>query len=146
MAQYLLEIGTEELPPKAVNITRDYLKEKAREIFKDFFEYISDENIKEFATPRRIAVLVKNLKLQQDLQKKVIIGPPAKVAIDENGNFLNPALAFASKNNIPIESLQVIENEKGRYVGAEIIEEGKKLEEVIKEEIPKIILRNMTPC
>ncbi|HIE59707.1 MAG TPA: glycine--tRNA ligase subunit beta [Persephonella sp.] len=141
MAQYLLEIGTEELPPKAVNIAKGYLKEKVKETFKNFFEYISDENIKEFATPRRLAVLVKNLKLQQDAQKRVIIGPPAKIAIDENGNFLKPALAFASKNNIPIESLQVIENEKGKYIGAEIIEEGKKLEEVIKEEIPKLILR-----
>ena len=140
MANYLLEIGTEELPPKAVNIAKNYLREKSQEIFKDFFEYISEENIKEYATPRRIAILIKNLKLQQDSQKKVIIGPPAKVAIDENGNFLKPALAFASKNNIPIEALQVIENEKGKYIGAEIVEEGKKLEEVIKEEIPKLIL------
>jgi len=140
MAKYLLEVGTEELPPKAVNIARTYLKEKLQELFKDFFEYISEENIKEYATPRRIAFLIDNLKLKQDSQKKVILGPPAKVAIDENGNFLKPALAFASKNNIPVESLQIIENEKGRYIGAEVIEEGAKLEDIIKSELPKTIL------
>ncbi len=140
MATYLLEIGTEELPPKAVNIARQYLKEKLHETFFDFFEFISEENIKEFATPRRIGFLIKNLKLQQEPKKKVIIGPPAKVAIDENGKYTKAALAFAAKNNIPIENLTVIENEKGRYIGAEIVEEGKKLEDTIKEEIPKLIL------
>jgi len=62
MATYLIEIGTEELPPKAVNIAREFLKEKLNELFLNFFEFISEENIKEFSTPRRIAFLIKNLK------------------------------------------------------------------------------------
>jgi len=85
MATYLIEIGTEELPPKAVNIARQFLKEQFHQLFFNFFEYISEENIKEYATPRRIAFLIKNLKLQEEAEKKLLIGPPAKVAVDENG-------------------------------------------------------------
>ncbi|RMA96108.1 glycine--tRNA ligase subunit beta [Hydrogenothermus marinus] len=137
--KYLLEIGTEELPPKAINIAREFLKEKLNEIFLNFFEYISPENIEEFATPRRLAFLIKNLKEKEDSEKQVLIGPPAKVAIDNEGKFTKAALAFASKNNIPIEDLKIIENEKGKYIGAEIIKEGKNIREVIKKEIPEII-------
>ena len=139
MAQYLLEIGCEELPPKAVNTAREFLKEKLNELFFNFFQYHSPDNIEEFATPRRIGFLVKNLNEKQPPEKKVIIGPPAKVAVDEEGKFTKAALAFASKNNIPIEELKIIENEKGRYVGAEIIREGRDIRQVIEKEIPEII-------
>ncbi len=139
MAQYLLEIGCEELPPKAVNVAREFLKEKINEIFFNFFQYHSPDNIEEFATPRRIGFLVKNLNEKQPPEKKVIIGPPAKVAVDDEGKFTKAALAFASKNNIPIEELKIIENEKGRYIGAEITKEGRNIKEVIEKELPEII-------
>ncbi|HEV09166.1 MAG TPA: glycine--tRNA ligase subunit beta, partial [Sulfurihydrogenibium azorense] len=61
MRTYLLEIGCEELPPKAILTYKDFLKNYIQENFKDFFLYDSPENIKVFATPRRLAVLVKNL-------------------------------------------------------------------------------------
>ncbi len=136
---YLLEIGTEELPPKAVNIAREFLREKINGIFFNFFEYVSPENIEEFASPRRIGFLVKNLKEKEDSQKKLIIGPPAKVAIDSEGKFTKAALAFATKNNIPVEKLKVIENEKGKYLGAEVIQEGKNIREVIQKDLVEAI-------
>jgi glycyl-tRNA synthetase beta chain len=136
---YLLEIGTEELPPKAVNVARNFLKEKLNETFFNFFEFISPDNIEEFATPRRLGFLIKNLKEKESSEITTIIGPPAKVALDENGNFTKAALAFASKNNIPIENLKIIENEKGKYIGAQIEKEGRNVKDVIKEEIPKIL-------
>ncbi|MBK3332154.1 glycine--tRNA ligase subunit beta [Persephonella atlantica] len=140
MKNYLLEIGTEELPPKAVEISLNYFSQKLPEIFKNFFEYDTPENIEIFGSPRRIGFLIKNLKEREPSQEKIIVGPPAKVAIDEDGNFTKAALAFASKNNIPVEQLQVIENEKGRYIGAKILIEGKKLEDFIREEIPPLVL------
>ncbi len=140
MRNYLLEIGTEELPPKAVEISLNYFSQKLPEIFKNFFEYDTPENVEIFASPRRVGFLMKNLKEREPSQEKVVIGPPAKVAIDENGKFTKAALAFASKNDISVEQLQIIENEKGRYVGAKILIEGKKLENFIKEKIPPFIL------
>ncbi len=140
MKNYLLEIGTEELPPKAIEISLNYFSQKLPETFKNFFEYDTSENIEIFASPRRIGFLIKNLRDREPSQEKVIIGPPAKVAIDEDGNFTKAALAFASKNNISIEQLQVVENEKGRYIGAKVIIEGKSTEEFIREKIPSFIL------
>lgn len=143
MKSYLLEIGCEELPPKAILTYEEFLKEYAHQTFKDFFIYDSPENIKIHATPRRLAVLIKNLKEKQDNQKITLIGPPYKVAVDSEGKFTKAALSFAEKNNIPLEKLEKIITEKGEYLGATIEKEGESLESFIKHKIP--ILFNQFP-
>ncbi len=139
MNKYLLEIGCEELPPKSVNIGRNYLKEQFLEKFSNFFMYETPENIKVFATPRRLSVLIENLKDKEDSTKQLVLGPPYKVAVDEEGKFTKAAIGFAKKNNIPIEELQKIETEKGIYIGAYIVREGKSIDEHIKQVVPDII-------
>lgn len=143
MKSYLLEIGCEELPPKAILTYEEFLKEYAHQTFKDFFIYDSPENIKIHATPRRLAVLIKNLKEKQDNQKITLIGPPYKVAVDSEGKFTKAALSFAEKNNIPLEKLEKIITEKGEYLGATIEKEGESLELFIKHKIP--LLFNQFP-
>jgi len=141
MKNYLLEIGTEELPSSAVDIAREFFKEETEKLFDKFFQYKTPENIEIFASPRRIGFLVKNLNTKLPDEEKVITGPPAKISIDENGNYTKPAIAFAQKNNIPLEQLQVIKNEKGEYIGAKVKIEGKSLKQFIQEEIPQLIQR-----
>jgi glycyl-tRNA synthetase beta chain len=138
MKSYLLEIGCEELPPKAILTYKEFLKEYAHQTFKDFFIYDSPENIKIYATPRRLAVLIKNLKEKQDNQKITLIGPPYKVAVDSEGKFTKASLSFAEKNNIPLEKLEKITTEKGEYLGATIEKEGENLESFIKHKIPQL--------
>ncbi len=139
MKSYLLEIGCEELPPSAVKIGEEFLKEKFSEEFSNFFSYETSENIKVFATPRRLGIILKNLKEKEDPKEELIIGPPYKVAVDSEGRFTKAAIGFANKNNIPIENLRKIETEKGVYIGAVIKKEGKPLEEHIVHTVPEII-------
>ena len=139
MGNYLLEIGTEELPSKAINTARKYFEENLYKLFEKFFYVESEENIEIFSTPRRLAFLIKNLKEKEEDKEKVLIGPPLKVAIDKEGKYTKASLAFAKKNNIDIDQLEVIENEKGKYIGAKVKIEGKKLEDYIKEVIPEFI-------
>jgi glycyl-tRNA synthetase beta chain len=143
MKSYLLEIGCEELPPKAILTYKEFLKEYVNQTFKDFFIYDSPENIKIYATPRRLAVLIKNLKERQDNQKITLIGPPYKVAVDSEGRFTKAAFSFAEKNNLPLEKLEKITTEKGEYLGATIEKEGESLESFIKHKIP--LLFNQFP-
>jgi glycyl-tRNA synthetase beta chain len=138
MKSYLLEIGCEELPPKTILTYKEFLKEYAHQTFKDFFIYESPENIKIYATPRRLAVLIKNLKEKQDNQKITLIGPPYKVAVDSEGRFTKVALSFAEKNSIPLEKLEKITTEKGEYLGATIEKEGESLESFIKHKIQQL--------
>jgi len=136
---YLLEIGTEELPSKAINVAREYFKENLNKLFERFFEYDTPENIEIYATPRRLAFILKNLKEKEPDEEKIITGPPLKVAIDDEGKYTKAALAFAKKNNLDISQLEVVETERGKYIGAKIVKEGKRLEDYIKEVIPEFI-------
>lgn len=138
MAEYLFEIGCEELPPKASNTFRNHFYVFFNENFKQFFSIDSPENIKIFSTPRRIAVYLKNLVDKAPAEKITLIGPPYKVSVDQEGKFTKAAISFAQKNNIPLELLKKIETEKGEYIGAIIEKEGRQLEEFIKETIPKL--------
>lgn len=144
MAEYLFEIGHEELPPKASNVLRDYFYQFFQERFKNFFSNESPENIKLFSTPRRTAVYLKNLLEKTPAQKVTIIGPPYKVAVDEDGKFTKATISFAQKNSIPLENLQKIQTEKGEYIGAILEKEGKDLAEFIKETVPQLFT-NLPP-
>ncbi len=135
MKSYLLEIGCEELPPKAILTYKEFLKEFFNTNFQNFFAYATD-SVKVYASPRRLAVLVENLKEREDNEKITLIGPPYKVAIDSEGKFTKAAISFAEKNSIPLEKLQKITTDKGEYIGAFIEKEGKD----IKSYIPTVLL------
>lgn len=138
MAEYLFEIGCEELPPKASNILRQHFFQFFSENFKQFFSTDSPENIKIFSTPRRLAVYLKNLLEKAPSEKITLVGPPYKVAVDDQGKFTKAAISFAQKNNLPLELLQKIQTDKGEYIGAVLEKEGKLLAEFIKEIVPKL--------
>lgn len=144
MAEYLLEIGCEELPPKASNVLREHFHHFFQEKFESFFSYESPENIKLFSTPRRIAVYLRNLLEKTPAEKITIIGPPYKVAVDKDGKFTKAAISFAQKNSIPLENLQKLQTEKGEYIGAILEKEGKELAGFIREVVPQLFT-NLPP-
>ncbi|MFT6592868.1 MAG: glycyl-tRNA synthetase beta chain, partial [Zhongshania sp.] len=99
----LIEIGTEELPPKA-------LKTLSTAFTNSITSQLSTQALtfsaaKSFATPRRLAVLLSDLAETSPDKELEIWGPPVKVAFDDAGNATNAALAFAKKNNINADDL-----------------------------------------
>ncbi|MCX7739254.1 MAG: glycine--tRNA ligase subunit beta [Hydrogenothermaceae bacterium] len=138
MAEYLLEIGCEELPPRASNILREHFYNFFTERFSSFFSFQTPDNVRVFSTPRRVAVYLKNLKEREEPKQILIVGPPYKLAIDQDGKFTKAAISFAQKNSIPLEKLQKIENEKGQYIGAYIEREGERLESFIKDAVLEV--------
>lgn len=137
MKSYLLEIGCEELPPKAILTYKEFLKEFFNANFQNFFAYTTD-NIKVYASPRRLAVLVENLKERENSEKITLIGPPYKVAVDNEGRFTKAAISFAEKNSIPLDKLQKITTDKGEYIGAVVEKEGKDIKSHIQ-----VVLSNL---
>ncbi|TQV70681.1 glycine--tRNA ligase subunit beta [Exilibacterium tricleocarpae] len=105
---FLVEIGTEELPPKT-------LKTLAGAFTRGIETGLADAGLTytrahSYATPRRLAVRVERLA-QQTPQKEVLVwGPPAKVAFDTDGKVTKAAEAFARKNGIDAANL-VVEND-----------------------------------
>lgn len=100
----LIEIGTEELPPVALKGLRDAFADSIESQLKD--AALSFENAERFASPRRLAVLLRDLSEQAPSQAIEAWGPPAKVAFDKDGNPTRAAEAFAQKNGLAVEDLK----------------------------------------
>lgn len=111
---FLVEVGTEELPPKAL---RELELAFAAGVEKGLQEAsLAHNGIQSFATPRRIAVLVKRLASQQPTQDVKRRGPPVTAAFDASGTPTRAALAFAESAGVKVDGLQKLDEGKGQFL------------------------------
>ncbi len=134
---FLLEIGTEELPSSFVKIGMEGLHKG----FKTFLdrEKIGYEEIYLYSSPRRLAIYIKGLSEMQTPIEKKIKGPPYKASFDKDGNPLPAALGFAKKQGVDVSDLVVEQEGSNRYVYAIKREEGRPTPELLSFNIPSII-------
>jgi len=127
--ELLIEIGTEELPPKAL---RGLELAFAGSISRQLSDArLSFSGIQSFATPRRLAVRVHELSLKQTDQQVERRGPPTKIAFDASGNPTKAAVKFATSNGIALDKLETLDTDKGSYLVHRGIEAGRKTEELV---------------
>jgi glycyl-tRNA synthetase beta chain len=111
---FLVEIGTEELPPKALATLADaFLAGIGTGLEKAGLAY---RDIAGFATPRRLAVKVERLAARQPEQHVRRRGPPLAAAFDGAGAPTRAALAFAASCGVSVEALERIEEGKGTFL------------------------------
>ena len=112
MAQdFLVEIGTEELPPKALKGLATSFCDGIAAGLKE--KDLSFENTRWLASPRRLAVIVTGLEEKAADKAFEIHGPPVKAAKDKDGNWTKAASGFAAKNNTTPEQLVTVNTDKG---------------------------------
>lgn len=129
-ADFLVELGTEELPPKALKNLMASFAETIENNLKN--EELSFTAIKPFAAPRRLAVLVENLASETPSKQLVVWGPPAAIAFDKEGQPTKAALAFAEKNGIAPSELKAESDGKAEKLVARINTQGKKTVELLE--------------
>jgi glycyl-tRNA synthetase beta chain len=130
---FLVEIGTEELPPKALHGLEEALASGIRAgLDKAALEH---GDVTSFATPRRLAVLVKRLAARQPDQDIKRRGPPVNAAFDAAGAPTRAALAFADSCGTTLENLQRIDEGKGTF----LFFVGTKAGAVVSELLPGIV-------
>lgn len=139
MSNYLLEIGTEELPAGHIPEALAQLEESmAKELKEASLGY---ESLKTYATPRRLAIIVKGLDGKQPTTKTRQKGPPVnEKSFDANGNPLPPATKFAEKHGLKVEQLDREVVGKDTYLFADVTTEGREASEVLCQIIPKVIM------
>jgi glycyl-tRNA synthetase beta chain len=113
-ADFLVEIGTEELPPKALSRLEHAFAENLVSGINKAGLTIGPH--RSFATPRRLAVLVSELAMRQPPQKIEKRGPSIKVAFDDDGQPTRAALAFAKGCGADIEALARVKTAKGEWL------------------------------
>src|SRR5262249_8132066 len=133
----LLEIGTEELPADHVSQAQERLKSLTSEALEQ--AGLTFGEIACLATPRRLAMIVKDLAAVQPTAQKKAKGPPVKSSFDADGNPLIQASKFAEKQGLTVEALDREEIGGVVYLVANLTVAGKPAGQVIPELIPRII-------
>jgi glycyl-tRNA synthetase beta chain len=120
---FLIELGTEELPPKALKTLAESFRDGIVSGLKT--AGLIHGEVKYFAAPRRLAVQISGLATQQPDRTITVDGPPVKAAFDASGNPTQAALGFAKKNGVDIsaidksgEKLRVVKEQKGEAATA----------------------------
>ena len=131
---FLLEILVQELPYKFIPSAIKQLKASFSDLFKSNGLDYSKINV--YATPRRLAILVNDLTLEQETISKDVKGPILTIA-KKDGEYSPAAIGFAKKNNVELSSLY----EKDNYIWAKVEIKGKNATDVLKENIEHLILK-----
>lgn len=111
---FLIELGTEELPPKQLRTLAEAFAANFESALND--AAITHQGVKWFATPRRLALKVTELAESQ--QDKVVEkrGPAVSVAFDSDGNPTKAAQGWARGNGITVEQTERLKTDKGEWL------------------------------
>ncbi|MGM1046569.1 glycyl-tRNA synthetase beta chain [Paenibacillus uliginis N3/975] len=98
----LFEIGLEEVPARFLRTAMEQLEERTVKWLEA--SRVAHGEVKSYATPRRLAVLVKDVAEKQTDVSEEVKGPSRKIALDENGNWSKAALGFARSQGVEPDS------------------------------------------
>jgi len=142
MADFLLEIGLEEVPARMIagaqaELLRRTLALLGKEaLLGETFDPLTDAL--SYSTPRRLAVLIRGVLSQQSDITEDVTGPAVKIAF-KDGIPTPAAEAFARKSGVAVADLRTISTPKGEYLAATSVKKGRSAAEVIAAEMPKEI-------
>lgn len=123
MADLLLEVGTEELPPGDIGPAMAQLGNSIAAVIREL--RLEAGPLTTYATPRRLAVHVKDVADRQRPAERRARGPAAHAAYDSEGRPTPAAQGFARSQGVPVERLEMVEEAGGRrYVVAVLKEAG----------------------
>jgi glycyl-tRNA synthetase beta chain len=134
MADFLFEIGLEEVPARM--IAGAELQERVVKMLERERLVHSGAEAKSFATPRRLAVLISGVEEHQNPLMVETLGPSTKVAY-RDGLPTPAAISFAKKVGVEVENLRKVQTPKGEYLQAISFTAERKAVDVITEELPK---------
>lgn len=119
---FLVELGTEELPPKS-------LRTFAESFAANFIEQLDNANLKHgeviwYASPRRLALKVLNLNDTQPDTQIVKRGPAVSAAFDANGNPTKAAEGWARGCGITVDQADRVQTDKGEWLSYTLNQQG----------------------
>jgi glycyl-tRNA synthetase beta chain len=136
MAEFLFEIGLEEVPARMIAGAQAELERRVVGMLERERLVTSGAVSKSFATPRRLTVWVDGVAARQEDVTEELVGPATKIAY-KDGVATSAAVAFAKKAGVAVEALKTVTNAKGEYLAASSVKAGRGAAEVIAAELPK---------
>ncbi|XP_064952822.1 glycine--tRNA ligase, chloroplastic/mitochondrial 2-like isoform X2 [Musa acuminata AAA Group] len=140
---FVLEIGTEEMPPHDVNEASNQLKNLTVELLEK--RRLSHGKVSAYGTPRRLVIFVESLSHKQAENEVEVRGPPAAKAFDSEGNPTKAAEGFCRKNCVAIGCLYKKFEGKTEYIYIKVKESAQSAFEVLIEDLPSLLTKISFP-
>ena len=139
MADFLLEIGLEEVPARMMAGAEAELGRRVSDLLKRERLLAPEAKVTTYSTPRRLAVLAEGVLAQQIDTEEILTGPSWKAAF-KDGEATPAAHAFAKKAGVAAAELKKVTTPKGEYVGATLKRTGRTTNEILATDLPKEVL------
>ncbi len=133
----LIELGTEDLPPKSLTKLTQSLAAGIRQGLEKVQLHFGA--IRTYATPRRMAVVVDDLQTRQQNTLVERRGPALTSAFDEDGNATSAAQGFARSCGVKVDDLEKLETTKGAWLVFKQRQLGRETAEMIPELLQQAI-------
>ncbi|CAN8239953.1 unnamed protein product [Cochlearia groenlandica] len=140
---FIIEIGTEEMPPQDVINASEQLRVLVLQLLEN--QRLRHGVVKAFGTPRRLVVLVDAMTSKQLEEEVEVRGPPASKAFNDQGIPTKAAEGFSRRYGVPLEKLYRKVAGKTEYVHARVTEPARSALEVLSEELPGILAKISFP-
>lgn len=134
---YLLEIGTEELPARLVGDGLEQLKNNCIKILAE--EGLKYEKIEVYSTPRRFTLMLTGLNNKTENLTESVKGPSKKISYDEEGNPSKALLGFMKGQNVDLSHISIEDFHGEEYVYAKVIKKEKDIKEVLEVQMINLI-------
>ena len=144
-ADLLLEIAVEELPAHSLLPMVGHLAEQLHKELAEAGFAAPDATVKQFATPRRLGVLVSAVKGRQEDQAVEKRGPAVAAAFDDDGNPTKALQGFARGCGVEPSELERIETDKGEWLIFRTVAEGQQLADFLDGVLNTIVRQMPSP-
>ena len=134
-ADLLLEIGSEEVPAGYVGPALAELRRRLETFLGDRGLGFDAGATASFATPRRLAVRIAGVELQQPRRTETKVGPPVQAAFDADGNPTKAAVGFARGAGIEPADLRRVHDGKVERIAAEVTTGGASTRDLLLEQL-----------
>lgn len=136
-ADFLLEIGTEELPPDDLDAAIKQLATNFEQTLDNLF--LEHDSVSVQGAPRRLVVHISNLAAKQPDREELVKGPPAARAFDKDGSPTQAAEGFARGQGLSAADLKIEKMDGGEYVVAHVRQKGQSAVQVLALNLPNLI-------
>ncbi len=133
MKPLLIELGTEELPVKALPGLAQALFDGVIDALHKRGIAFDREGAKPLYTPRRLAVLLPGVAVEQPEQRSEVLGPYLNIALDAEGKPTKALEGFAAKAGIDWTTLQKTSDQKGERFVHRAVKSGARTAELLPE-------------
>lgn len=135
--EYLLEVRAEEIPARMLEPAA---KRLATRVFEDLMgRGLGPREVETGYTPRRLVLVLRGLPEGEKDRVEDVVGPPARVAWDDEGRPTKALEGFARRLGLEASEVERIETDKGEYAGARQTVRGRSTAEALAEIVPAVL-------